>query len=176
MRKSRITSIDEKHGSSGRLCFVVVEHEINSPRGLAISERQDIVYREASSGPSPTAPPTVPLAPAQWRREWRADAVSLFRYSALTFNAHRIHYDRDYATQVEHYAGLVVHGPLQATLLLRFAAECGHAMPKKFSYRGLSPLFDHEPFSLNATAVDDGLDLWIAAGDGRRTMQALAGF
>ncbi len=106
----------------------------------------------------------------------RADPVKLFRYSAITFNGHRIHYDRDYATQVEHYPGLVVHGPLQATLLLDFAAACAAASPRQFSFRALSPLADFELFSLNASPLDAGLELWVETADGRRTMQALAAF
>jgi 3-methylfumaryl-CoA hydratase len=175
-RHSRIVSVEEKHGRSGALCFVAVTHEMISPRGLSISERQDIVYRAASAGPSAIAPPPVSSAPPQWRRECRADAVQLFRYSALTFNSHRIHYDRDYATQIEHYPGLVVHGPLQATLLLQFAAECAQAAPKQFNYRGLSPLTDGENFSLNARPVDDGIELWAETAGGRPTMQAKAVF
>jgi len=175
-RNSRIASVEEKHGRSGPLCFVAVTHEIISPRGLAISERQDIVYRAASSGPSAAVPSPVSSAPPQWRRACRVDTVQLFRYSALTFNGHRIHYDRDYATQTEHYPGLVVHGPLQATLLQHFAAECAGAAPKQFNFRGLSPLTDGENFTLNARPFDDGIELWSETGDGGLTMQAKAVF
>jgi 3-methylfumaryl-CoA hydratase len=175
-RRSRIDAVTMKQGGSGQLCFVTVTHDITSPRGLAIEERQDIVYRAASSGPPAAPPAPTPHPPPQWRREMRADPVKLFRYSAITFNGHRIHYDRDYATQVEHYPGLVVHGPLQATLLLDFAAACAAASPRQFSFRALSPLADFELFSLNASPLDAGLELWVETADGRRTMQALAAF
>lgn len=174
-RRSRIAAVTMKEGRSGALCFVAVEHEIHTPRGLAITERQDIVYRQAASTPAEPAATTPSLAP-QWREEMRAGPVLLFRYSALTFNGHRIHYDRNYAVEVEHYPGLVVHGPLQATLLLSFAAQCAGQRPRVFSFRGLSPLLDFEPFSLNARRVEGGLELWAETDTGRRTMQALAGF
>ncbi len=111
-----------KEGRSGPLCFVTVRHEISNDRGLALRERHDIVYRDIGGGqakpPSDASPKT-----ANWRRSVEANAVLLFRYSALTFNGHRIHYDRDYCIKEERYPGLVFHGPLQATLLLQFGAE-----------------------------------------------------
>src|SRR5262249_4837280 len=117
-RESTIAKLDEKKGRSGDLVFVTVNHRIFGPTGLAIDEDHDIVYR----GPPPPGfvPPKAPAAPtgAQWSRTIHPDPVLLFRYSALTFNGHRIHYDHPYATQVEGYPGLVVHGPLIATLLL----------------------------------------------------------
>jgi 3-methylfumaryl-CoA hydratase len=168
--------VTQKQGSSGELCFVAVEHEIFSGSGLVIEERQDIVYRAAPSGileiPIAVKPAAVT---AQWQQAGRADPVMLFRYSALTFNGHRIHYDRDYATGVEHYQGLVVHGPLQATWLLDFAAKCGGVRPATFSFRGLSPLIDLDSFGLHARPVEAGLELWIETA-GRRTMQAFAGY
>jgi 3-methylfumaryl-CoA hydratase len=177
-RHSKIAAVTMKHGRTGALCFVAVDHEYFSPRGLAIAERQDIVYRPAQN-PAAAGPPPVPqqteAAPA-WRRDMRTDPVTLFRYSALTFNGHRIHYDLPYATQVESYPGLVVHGPLQATLLLAFAADCAARRPQNFTFRGLTPLTDPDPFTLNARPVEGGLELWVETGTGRRTMQALAGF
>jgi 3-methylfumaryl-CoA hydratase len=98
----------------------------------------------------------------------------LFRYSALTFNGHRIHYDRQYVTEVEGYPGLIVHGPLQATLLVEFAASIRSAGPKIFSFRALNPLFDGQEFTLNAAESDGALDLWITGPDGRTTMAGKA--
>ena len=107
-------------------------------------------------------------------RETRADPVLLFRYSAVTFNGHRIHYDRGYATGEEGYPGLVVHGPLQATLLLQFAEEIGGRAPSNFTFRGLQPLFDFESFRLCARRAETGLHLWIDTADGKQTMEAEA--
>ncbi|UTD27865.1 MaoC family dehydratase N-terminal domain-containing protein [Bradyrhizobium sp. WD16] len=174
-RTSRIADVTLKQGSSGALCFVTVAHDITTPRGLAVRERQDIVYREATttaaaSAPVPAAPP-----PARHRRSHMADPVLLFRYSALTFNGHRIHYDRDYVTKVEGYPGLVFHGPLQAALLTQFAADLhGGAAPKVFDYRGVAPLFDGAEFSLNADETANGLALWTANAAGTPTMKATA--
>jgi len=101
--------------------------------------------------------------------------VLLFRYSALTFNGHRIHYDRDYVTKVEGYPGLIFHGPLQAALIVEFAAKLhGGTAPKKFSYRGVQPLFEGTEFSVNANETGAGLELWIANADGQPTMKGTA--
>jgi 3-methylfumaryl-CoA hydratase len=173
-RHSRIADVTLKHGGSGALCFVTVAHEITTPRGVAITERQDIVYREAATAAAAAAKAEAP-APAKHRRSHHADPVLLFRYSALTFNGHRIHYDRDYATRVEGYPGLVFHGPLQAALLTQFAAELKDGKsPKTFDYRGVAPLFDGGDFSLNADATKTGLALWVANATGQPTMKATA--
>jgi 3-methylfumaryl-CoA hydratase len=176
-RTSRIADVTLKEGRTGALCFVTVEHEITGPEGLAISERQDIVYRgvEAKTVPAAGAAPLRHGVPreAAWRRETGVDPVLLFRYSALTFNGHRIHYDRDYAVGVEAYRGLVVHGPLQATLLLDYAAEIFGKPPARFNFRGVSPLFDFERFSLCARQVETGLDLWTEV-EGAPAMEASA--
>ncbi|MEA2833512.1 MAG: 3-methylfumaryl-CoA hydratase [Methylobacteriaceae bacterium] len=176
-RRSKIADVSVKEGRSGRLCFVAVDHEISTPRGLALKERHDIVYRDAPSGdPSQQAEPARGESPraAQWSEARIADAVMLFRYSALTFNGHRIHYDRQYVTKVEGYPGLIVHGPLQATLLVEFAASIRSAGPKIFSFRALNPLFDGQEFTLNAAESDGALDLWITGPDGRTTMAGKA--
>jgi 3-methylfumaryl-CoA hydratase len=174
-RRSKIADVSIKEGRSGRLCFVAVDHEIFTPRGIALKERHDIVYRDAPSAPKPSsaAPPEPPRTP-QWSVKKVADAVMLFRYSALTFNGHRIHYDRQYVTEVEGYPGLIVHGPLQATLLIEFAASVRGAGPRSLSFRALNPLFDGQPFALNAVEVDGNLDLWIAGEGGLPTMSAKA--
>ena len=171
-RISRIADVQAKSGKSGLLCFVTVEHTYETARGPAIVERQDIVYREADTGrahaPTPAPPPTPP-EPGARREAFPTDPVLLFRYSALTFNGHRIHYDPDYARHEEGYAGLVVHGPLQATALLRFAAETMGQAPARFSFRGLSPLIAGRPAFVNAAGEGDSR-LWIDDGEGRRSM------
>lgn len=171
-RRSRVADVAAKHGRTGALCFVTVEHEIATPRGIAITERQDIVYRALDGGTS--KPPKQALPEAEFRQEMRADPVLLFRYSALTFNGHRIHYDRSYATEVEGYPGLIVHGPLQATLLVEYAARIEGRSPKSFNFCGLQPLFDFIPFALCARRGESGFDLWIETAEGARTMQARA--
>ena len=173
-RISRIADVTMKTGSTGALCFVSVNHQVTTARGTAISERQDIVYRDvsrASSAPAKGAP--VPPS-AQHRETHMADTVLLFRYSALTFNGHRIHYDRRYAMEVEGYPGLVVHGPLQATWLLNFAASIRGAPPSRFSFRGLSPLFDDDAVRLHAKEDGDRLKLWTARDGGPVAMSAEA--
>jgi 3-methylfumaryl-CoA hydratase len=176
-RASRIADVTVKNGSTGTLCFVSVEHTITTARGIAIRERQDIVYRDMPTGgknAAPAKPAATPPA-AKHRQTHISDPVLLFRYSALTFNGHRIHYDRDYVTKVEGYPGLIVHGPMQAALLVEFAAHLhGGIAPKKFSYRGLQPLFEGGEFSVNANEIAEGLDIWVANANGAPTMRGTA--
>ena len=173
-RRSDIADVTVKTGSTGTLCFVTVTHLVTTARGLAIRERQDIVYRGLPG--SPAAAPARPPAPPQasHRETHFADPVLLFRYSALTFNGHRIHYDRDYVTKVEGYPGLVFHGPIRAALLVEYAARLNGGAPKKFSYRGVQPLFDGGEFSVNANATDAGMELWTANAAAMPTMKASA--
>ena len=174
-RTSRIADVQVKTGSTGTLCFVSVEHSISSPRGTAIRERQDIVYREMTSNApaSAKAPPSPPKA--QHRETHVSDPVLLFRYSALTFNGHRIHYDRDYVTKVEGYPGLIFHGPLQAAFIIELAAKLrGGKAPKKFTYRGVQPLFEGSEFSINANETEAGMELWTANAEGQPTMKGTA--
>ena len=173
-RTSRIADVTLKTGSTGTLCFVSVNHEIATPRGTAIRERQDIVYRDASAASSAPAKPATPAPTAQHRETHMADTVLLFRYSALTFNGHRIHYDRDYVTRVEGYPGLIFHGPMQAALLVEFAAKLREYVPKKFAYRGVQPLFEGSEFSVNANPTDAGMDLWTANSESQPTMKGTA--
>jgi 3-methylfumaryl-CoA hydratase len=173
-RTSRIKDVSLKTGSTGVLCFVSVDHEITTPRGTAIRERQDIVYRDASAASAAPAKPAAPPPAAQHRETHFADTVLLFRYSALTFNGHRIHYDRDYVTRVEGYPGLIFHGPMQAALLVEFAARLRGAMLKKFAYRGVQPLFEGSEFSVNADRTDAGMELWTANSTGQPTMKGTA--
>jgi len=146
-RKSQIADMQHKQGRTGPLIFVLVRHEIGGTEGIALTEEQDIVYRDhPKPGEATPAPQPAPSDP-KWERAVRPDDVLLFRYSALTFNAHRIHYDWRYATTVEGYPGLVVHGPLIATLLLDLLR---HNIPeaeiRRFSFRAVSALFDTAPF------------------------------
>ncbi|MGB3446846.1 MAG: MaoC family dehydratase N-terminal domain-containing protein [Xanthobacteraceae bacterium] len=176
-RASRIADITVKNGSTGTLCFVSVEHTITTSRGVAIRERQDIVYRDMPTGGKNAAPAKPATAPptAKHRQTHVSDPVLLFRYSALTFNGHRIHYDRDYVTKVEGYPGLIFHGPMQAALLVEFAAHLHDGIaPKKFNYRGLQPLFEGGEFSVNANEIAEGLDIWVANADGAPTMRGIA--
>jgi 3-methylfumaryl-CoA hydratase len=174
-RVSRISDVTLKTGSTGTLCFVSVAHEVTTSRGVAIRERQDIVYRDVSgAAPAPVkAPPPAPVA--KHRETHVSDPVLLFRYSALTFNGHRIHYDRDYVTKVEGYPGLIFHGPLQATFIVEMAANlhCGQP-PRKLSYRGVQPLFEGSEFSINANPTEAGMELWTANADGQPTMKGTA--
>lgn len=173
-RRSRIVEIQAKQGRTGVLCFVTVEHDYATERGPAIKERQDIVYR-AAEAPTKTDAPAALLPQPRWHRTLTADAVMLFRYSALTFNGHRIHYDRTYCREVEGYPGLVVHGPLQATLLIEHAIAARDGIrPKHFDFRAVRPLFDGTAFSLNAVEQDRALSLWVADDRGHATMTATA--
>ncbi|HLZ03139.1 MAG TPA: protein dehydratase, partial [Bradyrhizobium sp.] len=146
-----------------------------TPRGLAIRERHDIVYRNVTIGSSAPAKPAGPPPAAKHRETHFADPVLLFRYSALTFNGHRIHYDRDYVTKVEGYPGLIFHGPLQAAFIVELAAKLHNGQPpKKLSYRGVQPLFEGSEFSVNANDKDGGLELWTANAEGQPTMKGTA--
>jgi 3-methylfumaryl-CoA hydratase len=176
-RTSRIADVSLKQGRAGPLVFVLVRHEIGNARGLAWTEEHDIVYRE---NPKPGDPaPTVELAAtdAPWERTIHPDDVLLFRYSALTFNGHRIHYDRRYVTEVEGYPGLIVHGPLIATLLLDLLRrKMPDANVARFAFRAVSPLFDIAPFSVCGKPQADGktIELWAKSREGALAMQATA--
>jgi 3-methylfumaryl-CoA hydratase len=177
-RVSRIESVNEKSGRSGRLVFVKVKHEVcaNGGSAPALTEFHDIVYRDAPKPGDVTAAPQA--APkAAFEKKWVPDDVLLFRYSALTFNGHRIHYDRRYVTEVEGYPGLIVHGPLQATLLhdlLRW--QLPDARVATFEFRALRPLFDLHPFSVCGAPLEDGktFHLWTRDHEGAVTMDATA--
>ncbi|MBC9247633.1 MaoC family dehydratase N-terminal domain-containing protein [Paracoccus sp. 11-3] len=171
-RRSTIQDVVVKEGRTGTLCFVTVEHQITSDDRNVLTERQDIVYRgEDAAGPK-TAP--APAPHGQHRIQITPSAALLFRYSALTFNGHRIHYDAPYVRDHEGYPGLIVHGPMQATLLVQFAEKLHGMRPSQFDFRSLSPLFDNADFTLNAVEADDGLTLWTAYVDGPIAMEAKA--
>ncbi len=177
-RVSTIAKVDHKPGRSGDLVFVTVRHEISGAAGLAIEEEHDIVYREAAR---PDAPPPAPLpapARADWERPIHPDAVLLFRYSALTFNSHRIHYDLDYVTRVEGYPGLIVHGPLIATLLLDgLRRQKPTAVIRRFSFRALAPIFHIDDFSVcGGFSAEGTADLWAKKTSDALCMDAQAEF
>jgi 3-methylfumaryl-CoA hydratase len=176
-RTSRILDVSAKNGATGQLAFVTVRHEIAQDGRIAVTEEHDIVYRGL---PQPgTAAPAGKPAPAEsaWSREITPDPVLLFRYSALTFNGHRIHYDRSYVTGVEGYPGLIVHGPLIATLLLDLLhRHMPEATVARFSFRAVGPLFDIEPFTVCGQPAEDGrsVKLWAKNQRGELAMQAEA--
>jgi 3-methylfumaryl-CoA hydratase len=178
-RKSTIASVAHKAGRSGDLVFVVVRHELRNAQGLALTEEHDIVYRAAARPGDPAPQPQAAPADAAWSREIVPDPVLLFRYSALTFNGHRIHYDRSYVTEVEGYPGLVVHGPLIATLLVDLARrERPDARLRSFSFKAVRPTFDLHPFRVSGRPAADGrsAQLWAQDHEGWLTMQAEATF
>ncbi|MEO1292483.1 MAG: MaoC family dehydratase N-terminal domain-containing protein [Pseudomonadota bacterium] len=170
-RVSTVASIARKTGRSGPLCFVTLRHETFDAEGLVETEEQDIVYRNDPSPDDAAPSPPVARDTGVWHRGWTADPTLLFRYSALTFNGHRIHYDIDYAREVEGYRGLVVHGPLLATLMLELLREQGPDRPvKHFAFRAASPVLHTEPFEACGEPTrhqgQDGADLWIRAPQG----------
>jgi len=178
-RTSTIVDVKEKSGRTGTLLFVRVRHEIrrNGNAQVALTEHHNIVYREAAR-PDDVAPPPV-AAPADfaWKRDIVADDVLLFRYSALTFNGHRIHYDRKYVTEVEGYPGLIVHGPLIATLLMDLLRrELPDARVSRFEFKAVRPTFDINPFSVHGQPASDGksVRLWGRDHEGWLTMDATA--
>ncbi|WP_197672730.1 acyl-CoA dehydrogenase [Sphingobium sp. SJ10-10] len=176
-RTSRILSKRDKVGRSGHLVFLTLQHEISDVQGLVIREEQDIVYREATvSGAKAPAPPAAPVN-EQFARIVTPDPILLMRYSALTFNCHRIHYDRPYAMQEEGYPGLVVHGPLIATLLMETLRGVHPERPIAcFEFKAVSPLFDTEPF-MTAGRVDGRIaQLWARGAQGQLAMSASAEF
>jgi 3-methylfumaryl-CoA hydratase len=174
-KRSKIADVAFKNGSTGPLCFVTIDHTISTDRGVAVLERQDIVFRgEAISGSAPAVKAPAASSPKpQHQRHLVADSVLLFRYSAVMFNGHRIHYDRQYAMEAEGYAGLVVHGPLQAALLAEMAESIKGRPLDVFAHRGAAPLFDG-PFTLNAVETADALELWTASPSGLPAMRATA--
>ena len=175
-RRSTITQVDAKHGRSGALVFVTVRHEIADARGVAIIEEHDIVYRDHPQPGAPTPAPVHAASDEDFSRAVVPDPVLLFRYSALTFNGHRIHYDRSYVTEVEGYPGLIVHGPLIATLLVDLVRrELPEARLRAFAFKAASPLFDIHPFAVCGKREADGaVALWARNHEGQLAMQARA--
>ena len=178
-RTSTIENVTEKSGRTGPLVFVRVRHEIRrgDEAAIALTEFHDIVYREAARPDDVAPPPKAAPASFAWERRWVPDDVLLFRYSALTFNGHRIHYDRRYVTGVEGYPGLVVHGPLVATLLLDLLRhERPDAEVERYEFRAVRPVFDINPFFVCGEPQPDGrtFRLWARDHEGFLTMDATA--
>ncbi|MGN6498956.1 MAG: FAS1-like dehydratase domain-containing protein [Tsuneonella sp.] len=179
-RSSRVVSVEEKHGGSGALGFVVVAHDTRADGVPAVREKQTLVYREAVDAAAPLSPPEPgggTFAAGEWaaHRTLTPQPPLLFRFSALTFNSHRIHYDLPYAREVERYRGLVVHGPLMASLLLQLAArELGDNRLRRFAFRAVSPAIAGEPLHLAMREAASGWELGAFAADGRQVVRAEA--
>ena len=173
-RVSTITNIAEKEGRSGKLVFVTVRHDVSDAEGPVLTDEQDIVFR--AEGALAGAPVHAPSG-AMWRREIHPDPVLLFRYSAVTFNSHRIHYDYPYVTKVEGYPGLVVHGPLTATLLIDLLRRNAPQVElKTFSFRALRPLYDTASFFTCGLPQEQNRQarLWTRDAEGAVSMEAIA--
>ena len=176
-KRSTITSVELKKGRSGPLCFVTVEHSFYAADTFCFSEEHDIVYREPSKADAPTPHPLPAPLGAMWETTVSPDPVMLFRYSALTFNGHRIHYDRQYCREVENYPNLVFHGPLTATLLIGAAQENNPGRKiDSFTFRAISPLFDTQPFQVKGKNVASQTNIWAQTPEGALAMQATATF
>ena len=174
-KRSTITAVDEKKGSTGGMVFVTVQHEIYGKAGLAIREAQSIVYLPIAPTFTPPPKQSGPIAPFAFDELQAVSTALLFRYSAITFNAHRIHYDLPYAQNVEHYPGLIVHGPLQANLLMAQATKWKGRRPDKFSFRGVHPMFHDTDFHLRATrSKEGGLEMCTVAAAGHVGMKSKA--
>jgi len=174
-RQAVIRAVSEKEGRTGRLVFVTVAHTIRQDGAICVEEEQDIVYRETGTPVAAPAPCELAPAPAgSWTRTVVPDPTLLFRFAALTFNAHRIHYDRTYATAVEGYPGLVVQGPLTAVLLMELVRCHAHRPVTAFAFHAQAPLFDLAPFRLIGTPVGDRVHLEAQGPDGSTTLAATA--
>lgn len=175
-RISTIQDVSHKTGRSGELVFVMVKHEVFDREGIALTEEHDIVYREMPKWGTVAAAPIPAPADPEWTRAIVPDPILLFRYSALTFNGHRIHYDRHYAIDVEGYPGLIVHGPLQATLLLDLLRRKDPAATiNRFQFRAVKPVFDNTSFTLCGKLLGDSqVRLWVADHGGALAMEGTA--
>lgn len=175
-RRSEILTVEPKRGRSGDLVFVTVRHRISGAAGLAIEEEHDIVYRSPPAPGAAAAKPVAAPTDARWTKTIRPDPVLLFRYSALTHNGHRIHYDWPYVTKVEGYPGLIVHGPLTSTFLLELVRrEAPGRRLVKYAFRAMAPLFDASPFTVNGRLeADQSIKLWATGPAGELAMEATA--
>jgi len=173
-KTSRVLAVDHKNGRAGDLVFVTVVHELAALSGeLLVREEHDIVYKDASPPPAGGGEDrSEPLAAGACSRPFAPDSTTLFRYSALTFNGHRIHYDQDYCRNVEGYANLVIHGPLTATMLAGFAEQAGGRQLREFAYRGLRPALLGETLTLAAEFSGDGATLTARLASGAPSMRA----
>jgi 3-methylfumaryl-CoA hydratase len=176
-RISTVQDVTVKHGRNGALCFVLVRHEVAGGNGLALVEEHDIVYRDLPQPGEAPATPRPVRTDDTWHRDIHPSDPLLFRYSALTFNSHRIHYDRRYVTETEGYPGLIVHGPLIATLLIDLLRRNTDRTVASFRFRAVSPLFDVAPFSVHgAPDGKGGVALWARNATGHVAMEAEASF
>ncbi len=174
-REGTIRDVVLKSGKTGRLAFVTVAYRFMQDGVLCLEEEQDIVYREPGARvPAPQPVPLPALPEGRWWRSVQPDSRLLFRFSALTFNAHRIHYDRAYADEVEGYPGLVVHGPLTAVLLLQLVRQSTPRPVVAFSFRGVAPIFDLAPIRLVADPQGDTVALEAQVADGSVALAATA--
>jgi len=173
-KRSRILSVDAKPGRAGVLVFVTVRHEVYAEGERCIAEEHDIVYRDPPPAGGVPAMAGEDPAPGAHRRAIEPDATLLFRYSALTFNGHRIHYDLDYCRKVEGYANLVIHGPLVATLLAGFAQEVGGRPLRRFEYRALKPAILGTVLTLEADGGGDAVGTWCRLAEGGVSMRGKA--
>ena len=173
-----IESVIPKVGKTGQLVFLKLKNEISGENGIATTELQDVVYREEARPGAAAPEPPPPPGEALWRRTIHPSSVLLFRYSALTMNSHRIHYDRTYVTEVEKYPGLLVHGPLTFTLLLDlFRRENTDKTLKSFSVRAVSPIYDTHDFVVEGSPDgENAANLWALNHEGRLAMSAEAKF
>jgi 3-methylfumaryl-CoA hydratase len=175
-RTSTVQDVTVKQGRNGALCFVLVKHEISGANGIALREEHDIVYRD---NPQPNEAPATPRpvrTDGTWHRDIYPSDPLLFRYSALTFNSHRIHYDRRYVTETEGYPGLIVHGPLIATLLIDLLRRNTNQPVASFRFRAVSPLFDIAPFSVHGVQDGNTVALWARNPAAHLAMEAEAIF
>lgn len=175
-RQSTVKAITQKQGRSGRLCFVTIAHEIFQDGQSRLAEEHDIVYGEHAAPDAKKNPPAAAPDHADFSRPVTPSEILLFRYSALTFNGHRIHYDADYARDVEGYAGLVFHGPLTATLLLDLACAQTEGTPRTYAYRAVAPIAGMATFHIEGRHAGDAVELWARRQDGALAMSATAQF
>ncbi len=176
-RRSTILRISEKQGRSGRLCFLTLRHEVLQQDQLCVDEEMDVVYREAAGALETSPEGQQAPSQADWSREVTPDPVLLFRYSALTWNSHRIHYDRDYVTGREGYPGLIVHGPLLATLMLnQLRYHLPEARVTGFTFAARRPVFDASAFTVAGACEGNAAAVWVADSDGMLAMDGSASF
>ncbi|WP_322050588.1 FAS1-like dehydratase domain-containing protein [Paraburkholderia bannensis] len=173
-KRSSIASVEHKQGRSGELVFVTVLHEVLHEGKVLVTEHHDIVYKEPSKASA--APAKMEMPRPHHTRRVKPDSTMLFRYSALTFNGHRIHYDADYCREIEGYSNLVIHGPLNATLLAAFAEEVSGRRLKHFKYRGVQPSILGNELEFNAAQDGEQLVVWVSLPGGAVSMRAEASF
>jgi 3-methylfumaryl-CoA hydratase len=171
-RRSEILAVEPKSGGTGQMVFVTVLHRVSANGVLATVEEHDIVFRQAAQPGDKAPPPKQAPTDSQWRKDVVPDPVLLFRFSALTFNGHRIHYDLPYVTGEEGYPGLIVHGPLMGLMMLELARR---ANPDRriaaYQFRAINPVFHTTPFAVCAKAQDGEVTTWIARNDGALAQQ-----